>query len=183
MIDGRSGINRVWFLDKEGDTIAWRYQDSIFNQKEFVGDTLHSRATDYIYFQFNKDTISLNEPIRGTAYCFSPRIKKELNSQTRVFLYTQDKDFNSPFPNDSLIRKKKFDNLKTDTINQKWFSDIEPENYGYVVVFGSWFESPGEKLLRGYLEEYSYGPFKRESTDSLTSRVYFEKRIYVKDTI
>lgn len=182
VIEGHSRINRAWFLDKKGDTIAWRYQDSIFNQKEFINDTLGSRATDYNIFEFNKDTISLDEPIRGIAYCNSRRIR-DYDSQIRIFFHSESEDFNSPFPNDSLIRKDSFNNLKNDSINQKWFSDIEPDRYGHVAVFGTWFKTPGQKLLRGYMEEYSYGPFKEESLDSLTAKVYFEKKIYVKDTI
>ncbi|AXP81573.1 hypothetical protein CJ739_2500 [Mariniflexile rhizosphaerae] len=182
VIDGHSRMNRAWFLDKKGDTLAWRDQDSIFNQKEFVNDTLGTRATNYNVFDFNKDTIDLNEPIRGVAYCNSRRIR-DYDSQIRVFFHSESENFNSPFPNDSLIRTDHFDNLKTDTINQKWFTDINPKRYGHVSIFGSWFKKPGKKLLRGYMEEYSYGPFKDKEIDSMTARVYFEKTIYVKDTI
>ncbi len=182
VIDGHSRINRVWFLDKKGDTIAWRYKDSIFNQKEFVNDTLGTRATDYNVFDFNKDTIYLNEPIRGIAYCNSRRIR-DYDSQIRIFFHGESENFNSSFPNDSLIRTDSFDNLKTDSINQKWFTDIDPERYGHIAIFGAWFKNPGKKLLRGYMEEYSYGPFEKKEIDSMTARVYFEKTIYVKDTI
>lgn len=182
VINGHSRINRVWFLDKKADTIAWRYQDSIFNQKEFVNDTLGIRATDYNGFKFNKDTIYLNEPIRGIAYCNSRRIR-DYDSQIRVFFHSENEDFNSPFPNDSVIRKESFGNLKTDSLNQKLFTHIDPKRYGHIAIFGSWFKNPGKKLLRGYMEEYSYGPFNDKEFDSLTSRVYFDKTIYVKDTI
>lgn len=182
VVDGHSIINRAWFLNKKGDTLAWRDQDSIFKQTEFVNDTLGMRATDYNFFDFNKDTIYLNEPIRGIAYCNSRRIR-DYDSQIRVFFHSESENFNSSFPNDSLIRTRLFDNLKTDTINQKWFTDIDPERYGHVAVFGSRFKNPGKKLLRGYMEEYSYGPFVDKEIDSMTARVYFEKTIYVKDTI
>lgn len=182
VVDGHSRINRAWFLNKKGDTLAWRYQDSIFKQKEFVNDTLGTRATDYNVFIFNKDTIYLNEPIRGVVYCKSRRIR-DYDSQIRVFLHSESENFSSPFPNDSLIRVGHFENLKIDTINQKWFPDIDPERYGHVATFGSWFKNPGKKLLRGYMEEYSYGPFKEKEIDSMVAKVYFEKIIYVKDTI
>ena len=182
VIDGYSIINRAWFLNKTGDTLAWRDQDSIFNQKEFISDTLGMRATDYNVFEFNKDTIYLNEPIRGVAYCNSRRIR-DYDSQIRIFFHSESENFNSPFPNDSLIKTDSFDNLKTDSISQKWFTDIDPERYGHVAIFGSRFKNPGKKLLRGYMEEYSYGPFKDKGIDSMTARVYFEKSIYVKDTV
>lgn len=181
IIDSISRINRVWFLNEKGDTLAWRGQDSIFKQKEFIHDTLKVRATDYNTFVFNKDTISLNEPIRGVAFCNSRRIR-DYNSQIRVFLHSESKDFNSPFPNDSVIRHEYFENLKIDRINQKWFPHIESDRYGHVAVFGTWFENPGKKLLRGYMEEYSYGPFDEE-WDSITAKVYFEKTIFVKDSV
>ncbi|WP_066223390.1 hypothetical protein [Formosa haliotis] len=182
MIDEHSRINRAWFLNKKGDTLAWRDQDSIFKQKEFINDTLGTRATDYNVFNFNKDTIYLNEPIRGVVYCNSRRIR-DYDSQIRVFLHSESENFNSPFPNDSLIRTDHFENLETDSINQKWFTNIDPERYGHVAIFGAWFKNPGKKLLRGYMEEYSYGPFKEKEFDSITAKVYFEKTIYVKDTI
>ncbi len=182
VIEGHSKINRAWFLNKKGDTLAWRDQDSIFKQKEFVNDTLGTRATDYNVFDFNKDTIYLNEPIRGVVYCNSRRIR-DYDSQIRVFLHSESENFNLPFPNDSLIRTDHFENLKTNTINQKWFTNIDHERYGHVAIFGAWFKNPGKKLLRGYMEEYSYGPFKDKEIDSMTAKVYFEKMIYVKDTI
>lgn len=182
VIDGHSRINRVWFLNKKGDTLAWRDQDSIFKQKEFVNDIIGTRATDYNVFDFNKDTIYLNEPIRGVVYCNSRRIR-DYDSQIRVFLHSESENFNSLFPNDSLVRTDHFENLKKDTINQKWFTYIDPERYGHVAIFGAWFKNPGKKLLRGYMEEYSYGPFKDKEIDSMTAKVYFEKIIYVKDTI
>lgn len=182
VINGYSKINRVWFLDKKGDTISWRDQNVIFNQKEFINDTLKIRATDYNIFKFNKDTILLNEPIRGVAYCNSRRIR-DYDSQIRIFLHSQSEDFNSSFPNDSLVRIHHFNNLTLDTINQRWFANNDSERYGHVATFGKWFKTPGKKLLRGYMEEYSYGPFKEKEFDSITARVYFEKTIFVKDTI
>ncbi|MGJ8684849.1 MAG: hypothetical protein ACSHWW_09500 [Nonlabens sp.] len=181
-LEGHSRLNRAWFLNKKGDTIEYRIQDSIFDQKEYVNDTLGTRETDYNHFQFNKDTIYLNEPFRAIAVCNSPRLSN-YNSQTRLFLHTESEEFNIYFPNDSIIRKMEFKNLETDTINQKWFPNVKTDRYKYVTTFGCYFKNPGNKLLRGYMEEYAIGPFKDFSSDSITARTYFEKRIYVKDTI
>ncbi|MFC4722429.1 hypothetical protein ACFO5O_08850 [Geojedonia litorea] len=46
-IYGESQINRVWHLNKKGDTLAWRYQDSIYQQPEFINDTTSIRFTVY----------------------------------------------------------------------------------------------------------------------------------------
>uniref|UniRef100_UPI000C294FCE hypothetical protein n=1 Tax=Confluentibacter lentus TaxID=1699412 RepID=UPI000C294FCE len=180
IINDHSLINRVWFLDKNGDTLAWNYENSTFDQKEFVNDTLDIRASSYDIFDFNKDTISINEPVRAIAYCNSPQIR-EYNSQIRIFLNCESENLKSPFPNDSILRTDYYENLSKDTINQKWFSGIDPKKYKYVAVFGARFKTTGEKLLRGYMEEYAIGPFKDNDYDSITSRKYFEKRIYVKD--
>tara|TARA_R110000851_G_C12996996_1_gene557933 strand:+ start:112 stop:1071 length:960 start_codon:yes stop_codon:yes gene_type:complete len=183
IVEGKSKLNRAWFLNKKGDTVAWNDDNNVFDQKEFVHDTLSIRHSSYNIFQFNKDTIYLNEPIRGVAYCFSPRIEDKYNSQIRVFLDTNDEKFTFDFSNDSIIRKQGYNNLEIDTINQKWFDDISKEDFRYTAVFGSWFENPGKKLLQGYMEEYAIGPFQDIDADSITSRIYFRKEIFVKDTL
>lgn len=35
-IKGKSRANRVWHLNKKGDTLAWRDQDSIYKQADFI---------------------------------------------------------------------------------------------------------------------------------------------------
>ena len=180
--EGNPKLNRAWFLNTKGDTLAWREEDSIFKQKEFIHDTLAERSSSYIFFEFNKDTIRLNEPIRGVAYCFSPQLR-DYGSEIRVFLDTEREKFNDDFSNIDEILQQGYYNLERDTFNQKWFADVKKENLKYIAVFGSWFDEPGPKLLRGYMEEYAIGPFKDSDFDSIVSRTFFEKKVYVKDTV
>lgn len=175
-------LNRAWFLNEKGDTLAWREEENIFDQKEFVNDTLAVRNSSYIFFEFNKDTVDINEPIRGIAYCFSPRLR-EYGSEIRVYLDTEKEKFNSDFSNEDDILTQGYHNLERDTINQKWFPDLDKEDLKYVAVFGSWFEKPGPKILRGYMEEYAIGPFKDKTSDSITARTFFEKKVFVRDTV
>src|SRR5690606_36289439 len=95
-------LNRAWFLNEKGDTLAWREEENIFDQKEFVNDTLAVRNSSYNFFEFNKDTVDINEPIRGIAYCFSPRLE-EYGSEIRVYLDTEKEKFNSDFSNEDDI--------------------------------------------------------------------------------
>jgi len=76
--------------------------------------------------------------------------------------------------------------LTIDTGNQKWFKGAK---HNQLVVIGKWFDSIGDKTIRGYYEQYSYNlPFKKEkseySIDSVIGyKTFFEKKVYVKDSI
>lgn len=178
IINKHSRINRVWFLNKKGDTISWRNQDSIFKQKEFINDTLGIRSTSYNVIYFRKDTLEFNESLKAIAYLGSPLIS-EKNSQLIVLIGKSKNNFNSDFSNENEVKLDTFYNLTIDKVNQKWFPNVKQK---YFVTFGYYFESPGEKLIKGYMLEYANGNFEN-GIDSLTSKTYFEKKIYVKDSI
>jgi len=178
VINGHSRINRVWFLNKKGDTISRRNEDSIFKQKEFINDTLGIRYTSYNVISFKKDTVEFNEPMRAIAYLGSPLIN-EKNSQLMVLIGKSKNNFNSDFSNETEVKLDTFYNLTIDKVNQKWFKNV---NQKYFTTFGYYFESPGEKTIKGYMLEYAVGDFENEM-DSVTSKTYFEKLIYVKDSI
>jgi hypothetical protein len=178
VINKHSRINRVWFLNKKGDTISWRNQDTVFKQKEFINDTLGIRSTSYNEIYFRKDTVELNEPMKGIAHLGSPLLREE-NSQLMVFIGQSKNNFNSDFSNETEVKLDTFYNLTIDKVNQKWFKNVEQK---YFTVFGYHFETPGEKIIKGYLLEYAVGNFENDM-DSLTSKTYFERTIYVKDTI
>ncbi|MEM9078752.1 MAG: hypothetical protein AAGC43_17050 [Bacteroidota bacterium] len=178
VIKGHSRINRAWFLDEKGDTLAWRHQDSIFDQKEFVHDTIGERATCYDLIYFRKDTLELDESLKAYAYFRSPLLDEQ-DSQAMVLIAKSKTNFNDDFSNEKEVELDTFYNLTIDTINQKWFRGVEKK---YFTVFGYYFDTPGEKLLRGYMLEYATGEFE-DGIDSLTSKKYFEKKIFVRDTI
>lgn len=177
-IKGRSVINRVWFLDNKGDTLAWRYEDVVFKQNEFKGDSIGVRSSSYDEFVFNRDTISIEEPIRAYAYCGSPLLEDK-GSQIMVLIGKSETPFNKDFSNEDKVKLDTFYNLTIDVENQKWFEGAEKK---YFTTFGYYFETPGEKTLRGYMLEYAVGNFEN-NMDSIIHRKYFEKKIYVKDTI
>lgn len=178
VINGHSRINRVWFLNKEGDTIPWREEDSIYKQKEFINDTLGIRSTSYNVIHFKKDTVEFNESMKAIAYLGSPLIS-EKNSQLIVLIGQSKNNFNSDFSNETEVKLDTFYNLTIDKVNQKWFPNVKQK---YFTVFGYFFESPGEKTIRGYMLEYAKGNFEN-GIDSLTTKTYFEKIIYVKDSL
>lgn len=154
-IEGKSRVNRVWHLNKKGDTLAWRREDSIYKQKEFFNDTLYFRHTIYDDILFNKDTIELNEPLRAMVEVWSPSIRNH-PANTRVILSRQEENFNYDFSNEKEIKLDTFYDLTIDIENQKWFPDSD---FNHIVVFGRWFDMPGEKIIRGYYQQYSTGPF------------------------
>ena len=181
-VEGKAALNRAWFLSAEGDTLAWRHEDIVFNQKEFMYDTLAVRHTSYNFFHFYKDTIRLNEPIRGVAYCFSPLLE-DYGSEIRVIVDSENGRFNSDFSNEGDIDIQIFSSLEIDTVNQKWFRNIKERNLKYTAIFGDWFETTGPKTIRGYMEEFAIGPFEDKDADSITRRTFFEKKIIVLDSV
>lgn len=142
-----------------------------YNQKEFVADTLPYDISMYTKFELGKDTIKLNEPWRAATVRY---IQAFLNKDVNIAVVLGD--FDKDFSNIAEVKKDTFYNLLKDVDNQKWFPE---ENPATTVVFGRWFDSVGEKTIRGYLTEY----YKVDSTLNKESRVYFEKRLYVKDSI
>lgn len=180
--EGKTGLNRVWFLSPDGDTLAWRHEDILFDQEEFMYDTLAVRHTSYNFFKFNKDTIRLNEPLRAVAYCFSPLLK-EHNSKIRVIVDSENNRFNSDYSNEDDIVIQVYSNLAIDTVNQKWFPNIKGQQLKYTAIFGDWFETTGLKTISGYMEEYAIGPFEYSEADSITNRTFFKKKIMVLDSI
>ncbi|MCW9037720.1 hypothetical protein, partial [Altibacter sp.] len=183
-IKDESRLNRVWHLNKKGDTIAWREEDSIFKQKEFINDTIYFRNTIYDYIWFNKDTLRLNEPLKATVEIWSPVIR-DYPANLRVLLARQENNFNYDFSNEKEIRLDTFYDLTIDTINQKWFPDSD---FNHITVFGRWFNKPGEKIIRGYYQQFYKGPFKpqnngRKMDSILGYKTYFEKRVFVIDSL
>lgn len=185
IIKEESIINRKFYFTKEGDTAWYRQKFNLYNQKEFINDTLKlvSKNSDMTIFKFqSKDTISLSEPFAAYVSHYTPSLRK-YNSESMVLMAKDKLNFNEYFSNENEVKLDTFRCVKYDKINRPNFETTGLE-LNYVVVFGRWFKTPGEKLLRGYMREY----FEREPTEDDDSikgeyRVYFEKEIYVKDTI
>ena len=61
-------------------------------------------------------------------------------------------------------------------------------DYSKLAVIGLYFDTVGEKRLRGYYQQYSFGPFKEDENghkiDSIIGRkIFFEKKVIVIDSI
>jgi hypothetical protein len=180
VIDGKSQINRVWFLNKKGDTIAWRNEDNIFPQKEFRNDTLAFRNTTYNTFKFiTKDTIKNSEYYLAFANCGSPQLR-EYNSKVKIVVdntNTLKKDFS----NVTSIKLDTFYYAKIDRIHKVQFPGYDLEK---VVAFSGKFKKTGKKTIRGYLIEYTdQYPIEKNKNVKAEVRTYFEKTIYVKDSM
>ena len=183
-LNGKSKANRAWNLNKKGDTIAWRYQDSIYKQTEFINDTIPFRNTIYDIIFFNKDTIKLNEPIKGFVEIGSSVIRDH-PSNLRAFIAKDSTNYNYDFSNEKEVKFAKFNDLTIDSLNQKWAG--EGTDFSKLAFIGLRYNSIGEKKLRGYYQEYALGPFvdgDGQKIDSIIGqKVYFEKKLYVKDSI
>jgi hypothetical protein len=178
VIKGQSKINRVWFLNQKGDTLAWRKQDKIFDQKEFVDDTLEVRSSSYNKFCFlTKDTISISQYFYAYANCGSPLLR-EYNSRAKVVLGKEKYNFNSDFSNDKEVKVDTFYNAEIDKLHKVSFPNF---NLKYVTAFSGKFKTPGPKILRGYMAEYTDAYIGENGKKcKAETRVYFEKKIYVK---
>ena len=184
-INGQPVANRAWNLNKKGDTIAWRNEDSIYKQAEFLNDTIFFRNTIYDVIFFNRDTIKLNEPIKGYVQIFSSVIRDQ-PSNIRAFISKDSANYNYDFSNEKEVKLAKFNDLTIDIKNQKWAEN--GTDFSKLAFIGLRFNSIGEKTLRGYYQQYSFGPFKEDENgqklDSIIGhKIYFEKKVYVKDSI
>ncbi len=183
-INGKSRANRVWHLSKKGDTIAWRTEDTIYKQKEFINDTIYFRNTKYDVIYFNKDTIKLNESLKGYIEIWSPVIR-DYPPNVRAFIAQEKNNFNYDFSNKNEIKLDTFYDLTIDIENQKWFPGAD---FNDLVVIGKWFDTTGEKIIRGYYQQYFIGPTELDKNgrkiDSIIGyKTYFEKKVVVIDSI
>lgn len=180
IIDGQSYVNQLRYISRDGEYWLSK-KDQNFNyydQEEFVSDTVSFQYSRFTEFDLGKDTINLNEPWRAVAFYYTP-IFEEKKSELIIVLGKNDKIFNEDFSNIKEVEKDTFFNLSRDVENQKWFPEDDPD---YTVVFGRWFDTPGEKTIRGYLCEF-FDEQKKDTIRAIESKIFFEKKIYVKDTI
>jgi len=181
IIKNESILNRKFYYNKQEDTVWYAKKFNRYNQEEFLKDTLNYRNSTMNLFDFyHSDTIFINEPFTASIRCNSP-LAREYNSEIMMLLAKETANFNENFSNESEVKLDTFYSLNIDETNRVNFPDA---NFNYVAVFGRWFKSPGEKLLRGYMREYfERNPTENDSIVRGERRVYFEKKIFVKDTL
>lgn len=178
LIEDTVRINRAWFLNSEGDTLAWRKEDRIFDQKEFENDTLSFRNSQYNFVKFiTPDTIAVSQYYYGYATVGSPLLR-DFDWEVLVVVNKPNEEINRDFSNLNEVELDTFFNVSRDaTLKVK--SDYDPK---HIAAFSQKFSTPGEKTIRGYVleytDEYLLPGGERTRADR---KIYFEKQIYVQE--
>lgn len=179
IINKKPYINQIIYFDEDENKLYNRIESfNYYSQIEFQRENLEGGKSHYAEFDFGKDTINLNEPWRAACFYYTP-LFRDNNSEMIIVLNKEESLFNEDFSNIKEVKKDTFFSLSRDVENQKWFPEDDPD---YTVVFGRWFDSPGEKTIRGFLSEF-YEKTKKDTTILVESKMFFEKVIYVKDTV
>lgn len=170
----------IYFAENEEYWI--KFKDNNFNnyiQSDFSSDTLEYDRTFYVQFDLGKDTIQINEPWLAVCYYYTPIFKKQ-NSKSVVVLAKNQSSFKSDFSNISEVKKDTFFSLRKDIKNRVNFPD---DDFDHTIAFGRWFETSGKKVIRGYLSEFYIQNARSDRNKIVEKLTFFEKEIYVKDTI
>ncbi len=138
------------------------------------------RNSSYDKFVFlTNDTIKINQYYLAFAHCGSPLLR-DFDSKIKVIVDNTN-SLNSDFSNINSVKLDTFQYAKIDTIHK---ADFGTYDLYKTAAFSGKFKNSGKKILRGLMIEYSN---KYIDTDSdivyAESQTYFEKEIYVKDTI
>ncbi len=179
-INGKSQINRNWFIGNDGDTIAYNRAKHLYSKTQFIGDTLGFRNSCYDKFVFlTNDTIKVNEFYLAFAHCGSPLLR-DFDSKIKVIVDNTN-SLNNDFSNINSVKLDTFQYAKIDTIHK---ADFGSYDLNKIAAFSGKFKNPGKKTLRGLMIEYSDKYIDTNGEIAYAeSKTYFEKEIYVKDTI
>lgn len=156
-INGSDYINQEWYLNQNEDTI---YEQS------------------YFFEIVSKDTFFIKEDFKAALILKVPFYKNN-DSEIEVVVASPESkyDFKADFSNVKNVRKKSFYNLSKDVKNQKWFSGING-NFKHIAAFGKKINHTGNQIIRGYILEYTNDSINRKER-----KMYFEKTIFVKDSL
>jgi antitoxin component YwqK of YwqJK toxin-antitoxin module len=157
-VNGKEYLNQVWSVNENKDTLY--YKSHFFN------------------LYTSRDTLLLNEPFKAIIRVDIPLFKEE-KSSVYVLMPKGKKNFNKDFSNERKIELDTFYSLSKDLKNQKWFKD-EKEKYPFIVAFGKKDLNLGKNVVRGIIVEHYFN--KRDSSE-FAHRSYFEKDVYVRDTL
>lgn len=177
-VQGDLIINRAWFLNNTGDTLAYRKENGIFDQKEFINDTINQRNSSYNTFNFiTNDTIDISDHYFAFASCGSPLLR---DYESKILVVVDNTNsLKKDFSNIASIKMDTFYYAKIDTIHNTNFDNYDLEK---VAAFSGKFKSEGEKIIRGYMLEYTDKyPADNNEMAKAESRTYFEKTIFVTD--
>tara|TARA_R110000868_G_scaffold330624_1_gene591604 strand:- start:6713 stop:7633 length:921 start_codon:yes stop_codon:yes gene_type:complete len=170
------------FYDKKGNL---KVQDEYFiiNGDEYLNQSIAYDENKEILFSKTKkidvqifsDSISMNEPIQALA-CIDIGHFIGAKTQGKVYLSKgYGNEINEDFSNLNEIELEAFNNLGKDSVNGSSFRDF---NQDKCIAFGKWFDKKGINILRGIIVEYY-----KDSIQEKEHKFYFEKEIFVKDSI
>lgn len=172
-------LNQKWYFNKDSDTVYYGSKEfNIYDQKEFLEDPNMVKRSIFVRFKFfpEGDTLNISEPFRAFAEDAFP-FWKDKGSESYVVLAKEKYNFNIDFSNEHLTKCDTFFNLEHDKQNVQFFPNADKK---HSIVFGRWFDTPGEKILRGYMVEYyKKSPLSSDNVAQEERRTYFEKKVYV----
>lgn len=161
-VQNKSFLNQDWVINNEGDTI---------NSKSC-----------YYNLLLEKDTISLNEPIKAKIDMTAPFFKGKYSETYVIIPKDYSVNFNKDFSN---IEQVDLDTIYNLEFNPELKEKLElTTNWGKTVIFGRYFETPGPKKLRGILVEFNIKDSILPDSTRLnywTHKKYFEREITVKE--
>lgn len=193
-------VGKGMFLRNNFPIGLWRYYDSkkrLLEVKQFIdiknspylnqnwtfdikGDTIPDLSYYYEIF-FEKDTISLKDPVKALVNLKEAFFKDQPSSIMVLIPQKKTENFNSDFSNISKVLKDTIFNLNTEKEYREQ-GKLEGD-YRRSAFFGRYFDTGGLKKIRGIIVEFnSDGKFSDDTNaDYKEHYYYFEKDIFVKD--
>jgi len=180
----------LFYNEKEGYLEEIREIKNINNQPHLnqswllnaKGDTIHDKSV-YASFLFFKDTISVGDPVKVYAVQEQPFFKNKSSSVMVIIPKDYSEDFNESFTNFREINIDTTYNLNIEK-EYRMAGNMPEGDYALEIIFGRYYHTKGNKKFRGILIEY-YTPDSNgiDSLEYLEHKIYFEKSIYVRDTV
>jgi hypothetical protein len=163
LINGKTYLNQDWYVSKLGDTIANR--GSNFN------------------IIFDKDTISIREPIKAYVNLETPLFKNDNSSIFIVIPKDYSININEDFSNLEMVNLDTIYNLSLENEMRK--ASALTGDLTKTAFFGRYFDSVGNQKFRGIIVEYFYKDSIMGDSTKLNyfeNKKYFEKDVFVIDT-
>lgn len=194
--NSKGNLNSYGLLNKDSlKTGTWLYYNSLGNsikkEKYLIvknnsilnerilfkdnGDTLFNKSK-YFLLSLRKDTVKVNEMIKGVIY-LEANLFKNKKSSIQVLLSVDDQDdLLYDFSNENSVKLDTFPNISGDKEMSVFFENF---NSKLVSIFGKRFNSSGNKIIRGIIVEKYTETLDSAITNS--NKTYFEKEVYIED--
>lgn len=158
-LNNKSNINQIWEINKK------------------TRDTIQDKGV-YLKTYF-KDTIKVNDTLRMRFYLYQPLMS--YNSDILLVLSEDEKEIYNDFSKIFNEDRDTLESLKNDGIPHPEIPKEVPKNHN--INFGITFKETGNKILKGYVAEYISVGNKDTISNRDEFRIFFQKKIYVKDSI